>query len=334
MLRILTSVALMAAACLVSCGSPAGDESLEVCELLSEDTVEQFVEDFQVPTSDRHVAPLSGASTFLGCHIGVERFPDFSWGVRASEVIEKPVVTDVVEGWRANGELEEIELDGVRAHLGTTDIDYEGDTRFHVAFESEGMEVLVHGSTLTENGGDGDGRAFIIEAAEEILGNLDGSVPILIQPVDGCPDVDDPVLAEALEGEVLLAGGHDRGPYREFAESLRCFYVSEHTYASLRFDRHRDDEDPPDELEPYETQQIRDLDGVPVKLWSWTGNSTVQAIDDRCVYWTDIRPIAPYDSLSTTLYPSEVDVPDGEIVALREARMASIMEIQMHAKGC
>lgn len=313
-------------------------EGLDLCGLVSEETLTPLREAFDTDDEAR-VKPLYGAQTFLSCTVGGVIDPAIAWGVRDPQIATNPAVDDLVGSWAASGDVSEIDLDGASAQLvQSVRPDYSGAAdRFRVVFEFDGLELLIDGTGFDEAEHDLDeAREFVVDVATEVAANMDGTGPTPVDLPESCPDVDDPRLIEALDGEIVVASAIDYGPGALYAESWLCEYVSESSYAELNRNTRQTDAGEFTVPTPRAGQSTSDVQGQPVRIEARQPSGDL-VVEGQCQYRVNLTLVgtAPHDTPPDGSYPSEDDdMAPSAVDELREGKVVAALEAMLAAAPC
>ncbi|MCD9198372.1 hypothetical protein [Aeromicrobium wangtongii] len=184
----------------------SGDAGLDVCSLVSDDTVK----DLQARSADEQSKPheglMRGAELFVECRINTG--VDVGFAVRAAP--GGPGLETLVEAAQP--------LDGIgdQAYIG--DNSYDG---VRIAARVGDHELIVNSDAYIGSSGDGISRDDMIAVAKEVASALGQEKPGAVRLPEACPPPSDPQVQKAV-GATLVARGSASGN-----SWVECNYVSD-----------------------------------------------------------------------------------------------------------
>ncbi|AWB92703.1 hypothetical protein [Aeromicrobium chenweiae] len=226
MRHVITFLAVAALSVTSACGSDAGgagdaagedvnDAGLDVCGLVSDDTVERLQGASADPQGTPSEVLMRGAEMFVQCRVvsGVE----LGFAVRAAE--GGPGLESLAADDDSEMPAEPLEGVGDEAFIGTNS--YDG---VRIVARVGPQEVVVNSNAYT--GGE-IGRDDVIALAKEVAGNLGDELPGAVRLPEDCPSTGAEEVRGAV-GETVLARGSATSD-----GSVTCSYASADRVATL-----------------------------------------------------------------------------------------------------
>jgi len=197
-------------------GTGTNDAGLDVCSLVSDETVEKLQATSGDPQGKPSEGLMSSAELFVECRIvaGVE----VGFAVRAAP--GGPELESLSEGPYGDA-ADPLPGVGDEATIGTNS--YDG---VRITARVGDQELIVDSDVQDRGDGDGISRDAVIALATEVAGNLGNEKPAAVRLPKACPSTSDDHVQEAV-GTTLVARGlsTDRG--------VTCSYISEDREATL-----------------------------------------------------------------------------------------------------
>lgn len=229
LMRHITALLTIAVLALTSaCGSDeagggtaiVGDQGLDVCGLVSDETVADLQEGF----GDKPVAPAetlkSGAELFVECRVVPS--PAVGFAVRAA--MGGPALTALSAGTGVSSGVAAEPLAGIGDEAMISTNSYDG---VRIVARVGDQDLIVDSNVYDNGDSDTITRDDVVALAKEVAANLGDEKPGAVRLPKACPSATGSTVQEAV-GTVLVARGSAASN-----GSLTCTYVSEQRTATL-----------------------------------------------------------------------------------------------------